>query len=237
MLRFIGRGSGFSDDHNCAYFMRDDSLILMDCSMTAFIKIKNAGLKYFEEREPIKQVIVLVTHTHGDHIGGIPMLIHYARFIWKIPIIVIAPSEEVKQDMEFYLNRIDGCKPEAYSLHTVEDSGLDWLKMSIPTRHVPELEGRCFGYKLEIAGKSVVYTGDTATLDTFMPYIEEDSYLYTECSFYKTNVHLNVDALLELKGFFEANKVRVYLMHLDNEDGIWSRVQDTEMELAPLVDI
>ena len=69
MLRFLGRGSAFADEHNCAYFTAGDDLVLLDCPMSAFTKLKQKDLKAYEN------IYVLITHTHGDHIGGVAMLI------------------------------------------------------------------------------------------------------------------------------------------------------------------
>ena len=47
MLRFFGRGSGFSDDHNGAYFTVGRSLVLVDCPLVTFRRLKNEGLTRF----------------------------------------------------------------------------------------------------------------------------------------------------------------------------------------------
>ena len=62
MLKFLGRGSAFSDEHNSAYFVAGDDLVLLDCSMTSFMKLCNKNLA------PYDRVYLLVTHTHGDHV-------------------------------------------------------------------------------------------------------------------------------------------------------------------------
>ena len=102
---------------------------------------------------------------------------------------------------------------------------------------MPELEGKCFGYQLNINGKNIVYTGDTCTLEPFLPYLQKDSYLYTEIST-KGGVHLKFD---DAKPTIEAllqKGVRVYLMHIDNEEEIQKQANQINgnIELAPLVD-
>ena len=47
MLRFFGRGSGFSDEHNGAYFTVGSQLILVDCPLVTFKRLKNDGLEYY----------------------------------------------------------------------------------------------------------------------------------------------------------------------------------------------
>ncbi|MBR4010497.1 MAG: MBL fold metallo-hydrolase, partial [Clostridiales bacterium] len=69
MLTFFGRGSAFTKEHNSAYFTDGNDLILLDCPMSTFSKLRARGLSRYES------IYVLITHTHGDHVGGVAMLI------------------------------------------------------------------------------------------------------------------------------------------------------------------
>ena len=80
-----------------------------------------------------------------------------------------------------------------------------------------------------------MYTGDTSTLDPFLPLLESGSSLYTEAAYYKSNVHLYLpDVMPELVKLTE-NGIRVYLMHLDAEDEIKEIIQGTPLRLAELL--
>ena len=137
----------------------------------------------------------------------------------------------------------------------------DIVEAVIPTTHTPELEGRCFGFNLNLGGRTVVYTGDTNTLLPFLPYIDTQAAaassaaassaaassatfssvspasgieLYTEISTSESPVHLYIGRELDtLKGLTEEG-VAVYLMHLDNEDSVKAEIQGTALKLAPL---
>ena len=243
MIKFFGRGSGFSDNHNTAFFYYKKSLVLMDCSMMAFIKMKNYGLESVADDQEVERIVVAVTHTHSDHVAGIPMLIHYARFVWHVKIVVVAPGEMVRDNLRYYLNELEGCSPDVYDLITAEDyklkyakthPGTSWLDAVIPTEHVPELKGKCYGYSLFVGDKHVVYTGDTNSLDPFLPYIKEGTYLYTECSAFESTVHLHVQRLLDYVNQLKEKNVTVFLMHLDDEEKIREAVRGTGFNLAPL---
>ena len=238
MLKFLGRGTGFSDDHNGACFVQGSSLVLMDCPLITFKRLKNEGLAAFAGTEKPDKLVIAVTHTHSDHVGGLALTIHYAKFVWGIKVTVIAPSEEVKKNLDYMLTELDGCDKENYSLVTAEEykstSGETWLKAAIPTKHVPALDGKCFGYNLEIDGINTIYTGDTRSLDPYLSYLDEGSVLYTECSAYKTEVHIFVDDLVKTDDYFKEKNIKVFLMHLDKENEIIEKIKDTAFELVPM---
>ena len=228
MLKFLGRGSAFTDEHNSAYFIENDELILIDCPMSAFIRLNDKNLALFDH------IYVLVTHTHGDHSGGIGMLIDLLQFSVKTPITIVAPSKEVEADLFYLLSRIEGCSSSWYELINVEDLDKGWFVRSIPTTHTEELEGKCFGFQLKVEGRNVVYTGDTNTLIPYEPYIEKGTYLYCEISAYKSPVHLYCTDVHDKIKDYIASGVSVYLMHMDDERRILQVMSDTGAELAPL---
>ena len=110
MLQFFGRGSAFADQHNAAFFREQGDLILLDCPETAFQKVKCF------DWSNVFNVYVLVTHTHGDHIGGLGTLLQYLFFTQHKRLTVVAPSELVQEDLQLQLIRIEGCQPEWFSL-------------------------------------------------------------------------------------------------------------------------
>ena len=167
MIKFFGRGSGFSDNHNTAFFYYKKSLVLMDCSMMAFIKMKNYGLESVADGQEVERIVVAVTHTHSDHVAGIPMLVHYARFVWHVKITIIAPSEAVKDNLRYYLTEMEGCDRDTFVLVTADEyrqkyatsyPGTSWLDAVIPTEHTPELSAY-FGEKTLQQGLDYIVTG------------------------------------------------------------------------------
>ena len=110
MLTFLGRGSAFTDEHNSAFFVENDELVLIDCAMSSFEKLNDMNMTLF------KHIYVLVTHTHGDHVSGLGMLIDLMEFSVKTPITVVAPSKEVEADIRYLLRNIEGCADSWYQL-------------------------------------------------------------------------------------------------------------------------
>ncbi|MDE6789979.1 MAG: MBL fold metallo-hydrolase [Ruminococcus sp.] len=229
MLKFLGRGSAFADEHNSAFFVHDNDLILIDCPATTFQKVKKMkGLSQFEN------IFILVTHTHGDHSGGIGTMLQYAWFALNKKVTVVAPSEQVENDLNILLRNIEGCEKKWFSITTAGELNKKWLVSSVPTRHTETLDGRCFGYHLKINGKNVVYTGDTEVLAPFLLLLKNGDYLYTEASYYKSGVHLHINDILPELVNLAKNGINVYLMHLDDEEEIEKIIENTDIKLAPL---
>lgn len=227
MLQFLGRGSAFSDTQNCAFFEADGELVLLDCPMSAFHRIRHFQKQY-------TGITVLVTHTHSDHVGGIPMLIHFAKHVLHIPVTVAAPNAEVADDLRYLIERLDGCSPSAYTLLTAAQLQAEWFAAAVPVEHAAALQGRCFGYVLRIGGQDVIYTGDTASLSPFLPYLHAGAYLYTEAANFDSGVHLYIEKLLPEIRRLSADGVHVYLMHLDDEAALAERISGTGIAFAPL---
>ena len=228
MLKFLGRGSAFNAPHNSAYFVSGNELVLLDCSMSAFASLKEKDLSTYD------RIYVLVTHTHGDHVSGIGMLVDYLFFTSKTPVTVVAPSAEVREDLKFLLSRLEGCDDSWYELTESGELDKEWLTGAVPVTHSEELKGRCFGYCLKIEGKTVVYTGDTNTLAPFEGYLLDGAVLYTEVSAHRSGVHLYCEDLAGQIRDLTSRGVKVFLMHLDDEEKIKEIMKDTGAELAPL---
>lgn len=210
-LKFFGRGSGFSDEHTSAYFSTENKeMVIIDCPVSTFQKLKQINLSNYET------FYVLITHTHGDHIGGLGLFVQYAYFTLQKPVTIVAPSADVGYDISMLL-QIEGNDYSWYKLVNPYDfAKTKWFGRVIPTKHSPQLEGKCFGYQLNVDGTNIVYTGDTSTLKPFLRYLREESILYVDTSVYYGMIHLKFEDALD--DFLELNTkgVKVYLMHLDD---------------------
>ena len=228
MLRFLGRGSAFTDEHNCAYFVSDREMVLLDCPMGALAKLKKKDLASYS------RIYVLITHPHGDHSSGLGMLVDYLYFIVKTPITIVAPSGIVYDDLKYLLRNIEGCEDAWYELITADKLDKEWFGEAIPTTHAEQLAGKCFGYLLHVEEKNVVYTGDTNTLIPFEKHLSAGDLLYTEVSCHPSSVHLFCEDIKETIGELTKKGVHVFLMHLDEEEKIERIMKGTGAKLAPL---
>lgn len=209
-LNFFGRGSGFADKHTSAYFSTENKeMVILDCPVSTFQKLKHLNLEGYEK------FYVLITHTHGDHVGGLGLFVQYAFFTLKKPVTIVAPSIDVALDITTLLT-IEGNDDSWYKFTTTHTFEAEWFVKAILTEHSPQLKGKCFGYQLIVDGTNIIYTGDTSTLEPFLPYLESGSILYVDTSVYYGMIHLKLEDALN--DFLKLNQkgVKVYLMHLDD---------------------
>ena len=66
-INFLGNGSGFTNSHTNAYFEKEDDLVLIDLSMINYGKIMDFPLSKY------KNILILITHMHPDHVSWVGM--------------------------------------------------------------------------------------------------------------------------------------------------------------------
>ena len=73
LLNFMGTGSGFSNEHNNAYFWVYDGIVFLDLSILNMSK----AIQLAKEME---NVYLLLTHMHDDHAGGMGLFAQYLYY-------------------------------------------------------------------------------------------------------------------------------------------------------------
>lgn len=235
VLNFFGRGSGYADEHTSAYFTTDiNEMVIIDCPTSTFEKLKKMDLSSYED------IYVLVTHTHGDHIGSLGRLVEYAYSTLKKRIFIVAPSKEVSEDLA-RLMQIQRKEQSWYHLLVADDLWeCDWYITVYLTEHSPQLVGKCYGYHLLVGDIDVVYTGDTSTLEPFSHITdlldEGNMEFYVDVSVHYDHIHLKLEDALEQLVALTNRGVKVYLMHLDDIEAAEEIIKDIpNIEVVPVV--
>lgn len=205
MLKFLGNGSGFTEYHNNCYFIEDDNLVFIDLSMLNIQKALKVQKNY-------DNVSILVTHMHDDHVSGIGLFAQYLFYVYHKKLVVMLPKE-LLDDMRTEFT-IKGVNLDIVDIRVIEDGDF-FIEKVIPTSHTPELKGKSFGYKLNIRGKKLVYSGDTNCLSDFEPYLNDCFAFYVDTSFSYGGVHLKWEDV-KYRLYSIAENCTVYLMHMDD---------------------
>lgn len=212
-LNFLGSDAGFGAQNNSAYIETEGNFLLIDCGLTVFPQLKE---KF--DFSKYQEIFVLITHLHNDHAGSLSQFILYIWFVYQKKVTVVSQCRNIKEYLE-----ITGTTKEAYE---IKDSlaCLEW----IPTQHVKELD--TYGWKMELAGRKIVYTADTKTLEPFLPVLEQANEFYVDVS-KNADVHLKLEEVLETLVNLKKQGIDVYLMHTDDKAYINQRIVGTGLEL------
>jgi phosphoribosyl 1,2-cyclic phosphodiesterase len=204
MLEFIGNGSAFNTKlgNTSAFIKHQQSMVIIDCGGTVFHQLNE-----LEILNDVKQLSIIITHTHPDHVGSLGDLIFYAYFILKIKPVLYYPNVDL---METYLNCV-GVEADMVELVATEQNLIELNEQAsinlqfIPIRHLHTVHSFALRMKIEFNNEisNLYYSGDAneipeAILNSFLK--EEIDYLYQDTSGidYEGNPHLSIHLLTQL---------------------------------------
>ena len=221
-LKFLGIGSAFQTGlyNNCAYFIEEDQLFLIDFGETAFEQLKEQ-----ESFSDIKNIYVVFTHTHSDHIAGLGQLVDYCDTTLNKKLNIVVPMKDedaLKEDIGTLLDIFSISKDKCNFLSSdyIKGKFKTFQSMKfLKTKHSPELEGKCYSLMFETSEGKVLYTSDSMDTKYIEELINSDfSKIYTDVTLSIPEVHLDFNVLKEIVPEKVRNKV--YCMHFDHPNTI-----------------
>lgn len=167
---------------------------LVDCGATVLHGLKRAGI------DPARIDFVCLSHLHGDHFGGIPFL--FMDFLYvsgrRRPLTVFGPTDTQRRVQVLFAGLyerqaadslpFDVTYVELPHARVIEAQGVRIEAFAVP--HVTELV--CYGYRIDVGGKSLVYSGDTAWTDDFIARTRGVDLFVCECSTFETHLDIHV---------------------------------------------
>ena len=172
-LRFIGCGDALGSGgrtNTCFHVTGDRVNFLIDCGASSLPALKRLGIT----RDEID--LILITHFHGDHFGGLPFLLLDAQFTRRTRPLVIAGPEGIAarltQVMEALFENSSKTK-QRFDLSVVELR--PWEKRSFGAVDVTpypvvhgDSGGPFLGYRIETEGRIIAYSADTESTETLV---------------------------------------------------------------------
>lgn len=197
-VTFLGAGDAFHAGARChaSYLVRGRSAcVLLDCGATAVLALKRAGVDVNDLDA------ILVSHLHGDHFAGIPFLF----LTWshesgrRRPVTIVGPAgtEERVRTLYAALYRDLAAKPMPFRVEFVEVepgaririAGIDLLPFRVPHQET----GVSLGFRVEVEGKAILYSGDTGWTEELVVQSEGTDLFICECCFFETRVDFHLD--------------------------------------------
>lgn len=205
MLNFFGVGGAFNvKEGNCsAYFVKDDSLIIIDCGFTTFER----SLKMIDQADP-NNIHIFITHTHSDHIGSLGTVIDYVHHIKKGKVKVYFPSKDIVQMLT--LTKVD---ESSYTFKSDMTNNFCGLQFDFyETYHVGD---NCYGIIMKSDKTKICYSGDCSEVPYLNKFLSgELKELYLDITDNKSKVHTMYDDLLKKVVKLQDRK-RITLMHFN----------------------
>ena len=161
-LESLGFGSAFNSQeygNNSWYFIENDKVFMIDCGSTVFNTFRAKGLDEY------KEINVIITHMHTDHVGSLGTLIEWMYYAKGIKVNILAYNT-LKRDLLDYL-LISGIEASMFNLYITpygkayikkEDDNIEIIFEEV--EHVPQLKT----YSITLIRNNtdmIIYSGDT----------------------------------------------------------------------------
>jgi len=212
-LKFIGIGGAFNTKlgTNAAYIKENKKILFIDFGLDTFEKVvKN---KLIDDAE---EVYILITHLHGDHVGGLPTFIQYAYFGFNKVVKIINNSETFTNEVKKLLD-ITAVGNDNYEFIDIKKLPFSFKASLRLTTHHPLLE--CYNIIFTNEnGEKILYTSDSNDIEFLKEAINDKTYIkiYTEVG-ETPSVHTDYNELIKL------DKSKLVLMHIESMD-LYERV-------------
>lgn len=232
---FVGTSDAFGAGgrRQSAVFVRGErGGLLLDCGATTNTGLSQLGLS----RDEID--VILVSHFHGDHFGGIPSFLYAALYAdrRRRPLEIVGPPEleaRVRALANAMGHRLDD-REWSFEIRYRETAPGERIQAgpaeitAFATAH--QLEAHPQGYRLRLGRESIAYSGDTGWFDDLPRAIAGSSLFVCECTFERAGLdfHLSLEELREHRDDLDVG--RLILTHLG--DGMSSRRGQLELETA-----
>lgn len=218
-VQFLGSGDAFGSGgrfHTCFFVRSESARFLIDCGASSLIAMKRFGV------DPAEIDMVLITHLHGDHFGGLPFLIIDQDLLAKRarPLVIAGPPgtpRRVADAMEVMFPESSRVQ-RRFSLEMVElEPG--WPQRLGAITVTPFLVEHPSGapplaLRIECDGRIIAYSGDTRWTESLIPAARDADLFIVEAYTFAQKTKLHMDFQTLAAHLPEVRAKRVILTHL-----------------------
>jgi ribonuclease BN (tRNA processing enzyme) len=172
-VQFLGCGDALGSGgrfNTCFYVQHQSGAFLVDCGVSSMVAIRKFGV------DPNTISVILITHLHGDHFGGLPFFILDARLVSgrTTPLTIAGPPglrDRLLATMENFFPGsgtaerrfvLEVRELEAGIRQEVEGIAVTPYLVKHPSGAPP------FALRIEVEGRVLCYSGDTEWVDNLL---------------------------------------------------------------------
>jgi ribonuclease BN (tRNA processing enzyme) len=231
-VTFVGCGDAFGSGarfNTCFHVATAATHFLIDCGASSLIAMKRLGV----DRDAID--LILVTHFHADHFGGVPFFILDAALVAKRtrPLVIAGPPGLPDWFARVTQTAFPGERTLSFPLTLTEvtigaPNVIGALTITPYRVRHDDRAGPCLAYRIVAEGRTLAYSGDTEWVDALIEVGREADLFICECYTYEKPVkaHTNLKAIA--RSSLAAK--RLVLTHMS--DDMLARRSETSFETA-----
>jgi ribonuclease BN (tRNA processing enzyme) len=221
-IQFLGSGDAFGSGgrfQTCILVTTPQAPFLLDCGASSLIAMRRFGIS------PGGIDIILITHLHGDHFGGLPFFILDAQLVTRRtqPLLVAGPpglETRTREAMEVFFPG-SSRTPQKFPLQFVElpaQTETPVGQLAVTPYSVIHTSGApAYALRVRCGEKIIAYSGDTEWTDALTQTARGADLFICEAYFYERTMkyHLDYQTLLSRR---EALGCKRLIMTHMNED-------------------
>jgi ribonuclease BN (tRNA processing enzyme) len=221
-LQFVGCGDalGSGGRYNTCFHVTGERVnFLIDCGASSLPALKAQDLA----RNDID--LILITHFHGDHFGGLPFLLLDAQFTRRTRPLVIAGPQGIDTKLTQLMEALfeNSSKTErkfdllVIALNPEQTRSFGAVTVTpFPVLH-GESGGPFLAYRVEAEGRVIAYSADTEWTETLIP-AARDADLFIAEAYTYDRVVKNHLSLMTLEAHLpEIKPKRLVLTHMSDD--------------------
>ncbi|MBR1278713.1 MBL fold metallo-hydrolase [Bradyrhizobium sp. AUGA SZCCT0283] len=221
-LRFVGCGDALGSGgrfNTCFHVTGGRVNFLIDCGASSLPALKRLGIA----RDAID--LILITHFHGDHFGGLPFLLLDAQFTRRSRPLVIAGPQGIETKLANLMEALfehSSKTRQRFDLSVValepeQSRTVGEVKVTpYPVVH-GESGGPFLAYRIEAEGRVITYSADTEWTDALIP-AARGADLFIAEAYYYDKIVKNHLSLKTLEAHLpEINAKRLVLTHMSED--------------------
>jgi ribonuclease BN (tRNA processing enzyme) len=221
-LQVLGCGDAFGSGgrfHTCFHVSAGSASFLVDCGASSLIAMRRFGV------DPNTIRMVLISHLHGDHFGGLPFLLLDAQFVSRrtTPLTIAGPPTlsarlqalretmfpgSTESDLGFPLDIVELAPQVTAQVNDVSIT-------AYPVRHpsgAPSYALRC-----QVGHQTLCYSGDTEWIPVLVDAARDADLFIAECYTFNRPVPFHTSWMNLREHLPEIGAKRVLLTHMSTD--------------------